>query len=58
MLEARTRSGELLNGIQEVGGSTLPGSTKRPQFDALCKAAARREFDVAMAWSVDRLGRA
>jgi DNA invertase Pin-like site-specific DNA recombinase len=30
---------------------------KRPQFDALHKAAARREFDVVMAWSVDRLGR-
>src|SRR5262249_25317024 len=29
----------------------------RPAFDALCKAAARREFNVVMAWSVDRLGR-
>jgi DNA invertase Pin-like site-specific DNA recombinase len=25
--------------------------------DALCKAAARREFNMIMAWSVDRLGR-
>ena len=33
------------------------GKDKRPQFDALHKAAARREFDVVMAWSVDRLGR-
>jgi DNA invertase Pin-like site-specific DNA recombinase len=23
----------------------------------MCRAAARREFDVVMAWSVDRLGR-
>ena len=29
----------------------------RPAFDALCRAATRREFDVVMAWSVDRLGR-
>jgi DNA invertase Pin-like site-specific DNA recombinase len=28
-----------------------------PGPNALCKAAARREFDVIMAWSVDRLGR-
>jgi Resolvase, N terminal domain len=34
-----------------------PGREKRPQFDALHKAATRREFDVVMAWSVDRLGR-
>jgi DNA invertase Pin-like site-specific DNA recombinase len=33
------------------------GQVKRPQFDALHKAATRREFDVVMAWSVDRLGR-
>jgi DNA invertase Pin-like site-specific DNA recombinase len=29
----------------------------RPAFDALCRDAARREFDMVMAWSVDRLGR-
>jgi DNA invertase Pin-like site-specific DNA recombinase len=33
------------------------GRDKRPAFDALCRAAARREFDLVMAWSVDRLGR-
>ncbi|RWO87964.1 MAG: recombinase family protein [Mesorhizobium sp.] len=32
-------------------------SPKRAAFDALCKDAARRRFDVVMAWSVDRLGR-
>ena len=26
-------------------------------FDRLCKVATRREIDVVMAWSVDRLGR-
>jgi DNA invertase Pin-like site-specific DNA recombinase len=30
---------------------------KRPAFDKLCRDAARREFDMVMAWSVDRLGR-
>jgi DNA invertase Pin-like site-specific DNA recombinase len=40
-----------------IGISGAKGRDKRPQFDALCKAAARREFDVVMAWSVDRLGR-
>jgi DNA invertase Pin-like site-specific DNA recombinase len=33
------------------------GRDKRPAFDALCRAAGRREFDMVMAWSVDRLGR-
>jgi len=30
---------------------------ERPAFDALCKDASRRQFDMVMAWSVDRLGR-
>ena len=33
------------------------GRDKRPGFDRLHRDAARRQFDVAMAWSVDRLGR-
>lgn len=37
--------------------SGAKGRDKRPAFDELCKDAARREFDVVMAWSVDRLGR-
>lgn len=39
------------------GVSGAKGRDQRPQFDALCKAAVRREADVIMAWSVDRLGR-
>ncbi len=39
------------------GVSGAKGRDRRPQFDALCKAATRREFDVIMSWSVDRLGR-
>lgn len=29
----------------------------RPEFSNLCNAALRREIDIIMAWSVDRLGR-
>jgi DNA invertase Pin-like site-specific DNA recombinase len=38
-----------------VSGSK--GRDQRPEFDKLLKGAARREFDVVAAWSVDRLGR-
>jgi hypothetical protein len=37
--------------------SGAKGRDKRPAFDALCRAATRRDFDMVMAWSVDRLGR-
>ena len=39
------------------GISGAKGRDKRPAYDALCMAATRKEFDVVMAWSVDRLGR-
>ena len=39
------------------GISGAKGRRDRPQFDALCKGVARREFDMVAAWSVDRLGR-
>lgn len=42
---------------RDHGISGAKGRDKRPQFDKLCKDAARRQFDVVMAWSVDRLGR-
>src|SRR5258706_2898885 len=42
---------------RDHGISGAKGRDKRPAFDALCRAATRREFDVVMAWSVDRLGR-
>ena len=63
----RTIRGELeaaagRNGWQEsrsedAGISGAKGREKRPAFDRMLKAAVRREFDVIMAWSVDRLGR-
>jgi DNA invertase Pin-like site-specific DNA recombinase len=39
------------------GISGSKGRDQRPQFNAMCTAAVRREFDVIMSWSVDRLGR-
>jgi DNA invertase Pin-like site-specific DNA recombinase len=41
----------------DQGISGAKGRDKRPAFDRLMKDAARRRFDVVMAWSVDRLGR-
>jgi DNA invertase Pin-like site-specific DNA recombinase len=39
------------------GVSGAKGRDKRPELDKILKAANRREFDIIMAWSVDRLGR-
>jgi DNA invertase Pin-like site-specific DNA recombinase len=39
------------------GVSGAKGRHERPQFDALLRGVARREFDMIAAWSVDRLGR-
>ena len=39
------------------GISGAKGRDKRPAFDRLCKAITRRDVDIVMAWSVDRLGR-
>jgi DNA invertase Pin-like site-specific DNA recombinase len=48
---------EIAKVYRDHGISGAKGRDGRPAFDAMCKAAARREFDVVMAWSVDRLGR-
>jgi DNA invertase Pin-like site-specific DNA recombinase len=42
---------------KDHGISGAKGREKRPAFDAMCRDAAKRKFDVVMAWSVDRLGR-
>ena len=42
---------------KDEGISGSKGRDKRPGLDAMLKAATRREHDVVMAWSVDRLGR-
>jgi DNA invertase Pin-like site-specific DNA recombinase len=48
---------EVVKVYKDHGISGAKGRDKRPAFDALCRAATRREFDMVMAWSVDRLGR-
>jgi DNA invertase Pin-like site-specific DNA recombinase len=48
---------EIVKVYRDHGISGAKGRNGRPQFDALCRDAARRQFDVVMAWSVDRLGR-
>lgn len=56
--EVATRAGwEIVEIYADSGISGVKGRDKRPAFDRLCKDAARRRFDVVMAWSVDRLGR-
>src|SRR5215469_3210257 len=48
---------EIVRVYKDHGISGAKGRDKRPQFDRLCRDAAQRQFDVVMAWSVDRLGR-
>jgi len=48
---------EITKVYRDHGISGAKGRDKRPQFDALCRDAAKGQFEVVMAWSVDRLGR-
>jgi DNA invertase Pin-like site-specific DNA recombinase len=48
---------EVVKIYKDHGISGAKGRDKRPAFDALCRDATKRQFDVIMAWSVDRLGR-
>src|SRR5947199_2013522 len=48
---------EVVKVYKDHGISGTRGRDKRPAFDALCRDAAKRQFDMVMAWSVDRLGR-
>ena len=55
---AAERAGwEIVNFYRDHGISGVKSRDKRPAFDALCRDAAKRQFDVVMAWNVDRLGR-
>ena len=48
---------EITKVYRDHGISGAKGRNGRPQFDALCRDATKRQFDMVMAWSVDRLGR-
>jgi DNA invertase Pin-like site-specific DNA recombinase len=56
--EVASRIGcEIVKVYKDHGISGAKGRDKRPAFDALCRDATKRQFDMVMAWSVDRLGR-
>ena len=54
---ASRMSCEIVKVYRDHGISGAKGRDRRPAFDKLCRDAALREFDMVMAWSVDRLGR-
>lgn len=54
---ARRMGWKITEEFVDNGISGAKGREQRPAFNRLCKAAVRREYDVIMAWSVDRLGR-
>jgi DNA invertase Pin-like site-specific DNA recombinase len=48
---------EVVKVYEDHGISGSKGRDQRPQFDALLKAAVRREIDMIAVWASDRLGR-
>jgi len=48
---------EIVAEFTDHGISGAKGRDKRPGYDALMKAVARREIDMVASWAVDRLGR-
>lgn len=48
---------EIVAEFTDHGISGAKGRDKRPGYDALMKAVARREIDMVACWAVDRLGR-
>ena len=58
LLAVAQRAGwQIVAEFADEGISGAKGRDRRPQFDAMLKAATRREFEMLAAWSVDRLGR-
>jgi len=54
---ARRHCWEVAAVFEDAGISGSKGRAKRPGFDAMLRAVARKEIDLIAAWSVDRLGR-
>jgi len=58
LTEVAQRSGwTIVQTFADEGISGAKGRDKRPGYDGLLTAVARREVDIVAAWSVDRLGR-
>ncbi len=56
-LVAERNGWEIVREFIDQGISGEKGKESRPQFNALHVAIARKDCDLVMAWSVDRLGR-
>jgi DNA invertase Pin-like site-specific DNA recombinase len=57
--EVAARAGwEIVKVYKDHGISGAKGRDKRPAYNAMLRDAFRRQFDVVMAWSVDRLAAA
>ncbi len=54
---AKRNSWHVVEVFTDRGISGKKGRDNRPAFDHLLDGAVRKEFDIIMAWSVDRLGR-
>ncbi len=54
---ARHRGWVIVQTYEDQGISGAKGRDQRPAFDQMLKDAVRRQFDVLMVWSIDRLGR-
>jgi DNA invertase Pin-like site-specific DNA recombinase len=54
---AKRAGHEVVKVYEDKGISGAKGRDRRPAFDAMLKAAVRREFDMLAVWSSDRLGR-
>src|SRR5467141_2079994 len=56
--QAAERAGwQVAKVYKDHGISGAKGRNGRPAFDALCRDGTKRQFEVVMAWNVDRLGR-
>jgi DNA invertase Pin-like site-specific DNA recombinase len=54
---AERRGWEVVKEYHDAGISGSKGREDRPGLDEMLKEAQRRQFDVVMAWAIDRLGR-
>lgn len=54
---AQRQGWEVVHEFVDAGVSGSKGPRDRPKLAALLRGAARRDFDLVAAWSVDRLGR-
>jgi DNA invertase Pin-like site-specific DNA recombinase len=54
---AKRRGWEVVHEYHDAGVSGAKSREARPGLDEMLKDAQRRQFDVVMAWAIDRLGR-